>query len=492
MDLKNISANYHPSYAQGLKGKEEPTESKGINANYHPSYAQGLKAQKVEKPLPTEDKVTLTKSSASAKTKPTPKPADGKLEQEPVARKKWNILIYLGADNNLEEFEVNNVIDMEKVGSDANTNIIAQLDRGPNPSSASGGWANCKRFYITKDSDHNNINSKVIKDLGNIDSADPNKLKDFIVETSKEYPAEHTLLIINNHGAGFLGAVSDDTSGNFMSLPQIRQALEDAEKATGSKIDVVGFDACLMGQTEVGYELKDAANYLLASEETEGGPGWPYNRVINDKVLKKIQSFIKKQANQKLVSSPDDFCKHVVKVLAEVNSDIPTFSATDLSKMPEVAKASSDLAEKMIKATADKATLRSIISATQHFGGSYTPYKDFRDEYDLAKRIASDSRIKDPELKAAAQKVLEAVNNAVIAEEHSSGYPNSHGLSVYLPTYAGAGPKYGYQDTKFAQDTQWDEGIAALGKGATPPEEKDEFSFPGDPTHVHKPKSSKK
>ena len=45
----------------------------------------------------------------------------------------------------------------------------------------------------------------------------------------------------------------------------------------GKKLDVIGFDACLMSMLEVGYAMRDVGNTLVGSEELEPGPGWKYD-----------------------------------------------------------------------------------------------------------------------------------------------------------------------------------------------------------------------
>jgi hypothetical protein len=43
------------------------------------------------------------------------------------------------------------------------------------------------------------------------------------------------------------------------------------------KLDIIGFDACLMAMHEIGAVLTPYANYLLASELLEPGIGWDYS-----------------------------------------------------------------------------------------------------------------------------------------------------------------------------------------------------------------------
>src|SRR5260370_280022 len=80
-----------------------------------------------------------------------------------------------------------------------------------------------------------------------------------------------------------------DSNGTWMSLPKIQQGLQEAHQATGRKLDVVGFDACLMANTEVAHQLKDEADFLVGSQEVEGGAGWPYNRVLSKTMLDSLE-----------------------------------------------------------------------------------------------------------------------------------------------------------------------------------------------------------
>ena len=57
-----------------------------------------------------------------------------------------------------------------------------------------------------------------------------------------------------------------------MDLAEIDQALTNADVA----FDFIGFDACLMANTETALMLAEHADYLIASEETEPGIGWYY------------------------------------------------------------------------------------------------------------------------------------------------------------------------------------------------------------------------
>ena len=99
-------------------------------------------------------------------------------------------------------------------------------------------------------------------------------LAEFIKWGEATYPSERYGLILWDHGGGVLSGygVDENYSGEHLLIPSIASAVEDADV----HFDFIGFDACLMGCLECAYSLKDSADYLIASEESEAGIGWFY------------------------------------------------------------------------------------------------------------------------------------------------------------------------------------------------------------------------
>jgi len=396
-----------------------------------------------------KDQITLGGNDSSEAIKP---------------HKKWLFINYVAADCNLTLYQMKNLDQQELVGSDENTHLVAYIDVGPSPNPMDHTWSNCRTYYITKDTDTSKLNSEVIAEHGRVDMSNPETLKKFVVDAIKKFPADYVALILNDHGGGFTGAMTDDSDGGFMSVPQIKQALSEAEKETGKKIDILGFDACLMAQTEVAGELKDTAHYMTASEESEGGAGWTYNEMLGKSLAEAIK-MTQESLRQKINVEPEDFAKLLVKVNEKHQNDIPTFSAVDLTKVDGLIKATDLLAQAILK-TDDKKVVKDALSKAEHYGGWYSPYKDFHDEYHFCQLITKNT--KDPALKKAALDVLKAIETAVIANESSpTSYPNSHGLSIYGPTSVGtSGVGYGYKNLEFAKTTQWDEAIEKIAREA--------------------------
>lgn len=428
--------------------------------------------------------------------------------------KKWLFMNYIAADCNLKEFQAKNIDNQELVGSDDNTHIVAMIDIGPAPKAEEAGeaksqqvspdvqaaidfinsvdigdgpgqagatekeeraaildWSGGKTFYVTKDTQLDKINSPVIAEHGpNVNMTDPKTLTNFIVDTMKKFPADNVALIMNDHGGGWVSAMSDDTNGGSFSMPQIKQALADAEKVTGKKIDVFGFDACLMADAQAAYEFKDVANFYLASEETEGGPGWTYDNMLNGShegspkeitnSVTTAMGMLQAAMEQKITVGPEEFCKLVVKCNEEHQQDIPTFSATDLTKMDGVAQATDELAKAILK-TEEKEAVKNAILEAQSYGGGWAPYNDMHDMTHMAQLIGE--KTTDPALKKAAEGIKKAVGEAVIANEaEPTKYGDSHGLHIFAG-FDGS-EDAGYQQLGFAKDTQWDEAVKELGK----------------------------
>lgn len=372
---------------------------------------------------------------------------DGKAKEGEPAKKKWTFMYYGAGDNNLSHYIYLDVDEMEAVGSDANTNLISQLDQ------SSG---NCKRFYLQKDNQVGKITSPAAEDMGpSVDMSNPKTLTDAIVWGVTNYPAENVAVIISDHGAGTDGAVADDRDGSFgelMSPINLQKAIKDAQSITGKKLDVLGFDACLMANTEVAYQLKDCADYLIASEQTEGGYGWPYTKILTEKLLNKLQRTLRNKINV----TPKDLALKVIKDAEGSQGDLPTLSAIDMAKMNDLAKTVDAFAKELINTNTPTKKLKDLIGKTQTFYG-------FKDVYDFAQRIIDEKSIKDENLKNSCKMVIDSIKETVIAEQHSKSYPGAHGIQIDIkPTDA---PSKEYKELDFAKDTNWDEAWEKIAKG---------------------------
>lgn len=165
--------------------------------------------------------------------------------------------------------------------------------------------------------------------------SEPESLSDFISWSVKEYPADRYMLVLWDHGGGVpygfgQDALNDreDDDNDTMRVSEIA----DAIGKSGAKFDVIGFDACLMQELEIAYELEPYADYFLASEETEGGYGWYYTdgfgRLAEDPGLSSDEF------GKAMVSTYDQFNRALHN--GEPQSDA-TLSFVDMTLVPNVA-----------------------------------------------------------------------------------------------------------------------------------------------------------
>ena len=121
--------------------------------------------------------------------------------------------------------------------------------------------------------------------------AHPDSLTNFIKWAAKACPAKNYLLLLSDHGAGYMpnndlpyspvaktrNLVVDSGSGKGLTLPSLTAAIE----AAGIPVKALYFDACLMNSIEYMFELKDVVDYVVASSFLVPGIGGSYDALIN-------------------------------------------------------------------------------------------------------------------------------------------------------------------------------------------------------------------
>ncbi len=193
----------------------------------------------------------------------------------PEPAREWTIAIWLDGDNNLETYVPHDMDELERAAYGPAT-IVAQIDRIPGYMDEEGAWDGTRRYEFVADDQHGPV-SPMIEDVGEVDMGDPAALSEFLLWTHEHYPAQHYALVFWNHGGGFWIA-SDDTDGGRIDVTngELESALRPLVDLRGP-IDVVGFDACNMGQWEVAEALRGEALTMVASQAWVDGGGYAYD-----------------------------------------------------------------------------------------------------------------------------------------------------------------------------------------------------------------------
>lgn len=94
----------------------------------------------------------------------------------------------------------------------------------------------------------------------------------------ENYDTEFYDLILWDHGAGPIYGYGYDEYNKLesMSIKDIKDALNESQFIGEKKLELIGFDACLMSSIEIASMLSNYSDYMVASQEFEPGSGWNY------------------------------------------------------------------------------------------------------------------------------------------------------------------------------------------------------------------------
>ena len=266
----------------------------------------------------------------------------GNISSTPVAVSaripRWTFLVYANADNDLEPFVLQDLQEMAAQGSSPDVNVLVEVDR--HPAYTGAGVLNQPAFTQTKRFKVESGALTQLADLGETDMGAQAPLASFVEWGIRYAPAQRIALIFWDHGSGWKGFGLDATNGNSsLSLGEIRQGVTAGLAAAGrAKLDIIGFDACLMATWEVAYELRNLAEVLVASEDVEPGNGWDYTPIVE--AMRNIVSLTPATLGQTIA---DSFRAHSL-ALVPVQAPFITLSVFDLTRMSVLVNAVNGLA----------------------------------------------------------------------------------------------------------------------------------------------------
>lgn len=372
-------------------------------------------------------------------------------------QKKWTVMLYLDGDNDLAWTYPPIFNQLELAADNPNVNVIVYWD---DPSGATYYEVQFDGVYTPNEN---------VWDQGQLDSSAPSTLSDFATWAMDNYPADNYALFLSDHGSGLGGGLVEDSPYSIMDLPEMQQALATIHQATGEKIDVLYMDMCLMGMIEDAYQFREYADYYVSSEYLQWAFAEPYSQYI---------------AGIGPNSGPAEVAIHFASVYAGVaeSSGKPyTIAAADIAKLSAVVTATNQLGAALDNdLDTISVTLSTVSQIVQRFDNKQfegePPFTinsndTYVDLYDFA-RLVEQTMGGSPAITAAAQAVMNSVNNFVIYEAHGSttapsgqipvpvDLDNSHGVSIFFPAMASI--FYDEEDYDFAVGANWTTG------GATP------------------------
>lgn len=364
-----------------------------------------------------------------------------------VTTKTWTVLVYMDADNSLASYAANNIKQMEEVGSDDNINIVLLYD---STDSSTHGY-----YYVQS--------GKLVclKDTGELDMASTSTAESFVDYAATNFPASKYMLVYWDHGdavdyystssAASRGVCWDDSSASSSEhLSEVNQKAigEYAVAKFGQKLEVIGFDACLMATAEIAYQYKGIAKYLAASEQSEPANGWDWTALQTIKTTPSADGATLAKA----------ICSAYASQYSFSSSTDWTFSAMDLADYADtigkdIGTFASAARASITSDSTKAAAFKSLAASLPNFDG-YT-----KDLEAYMGAIVDDGSNMDSSVVSGASTVVADIGKLVIANEVGSTWTDkAYGCSITLKTATST-----YDDLDLCADTEWDEFCTAAG-----------------------------
>lgn len=359
----------------------------------------------------------------------------------PNLPKTATMLVYqCGSD--LETVAKEATSDMEEMIRAAHTeNLNIVLETG-----GSKKWHN---DYVAADGNYrvtitkSGISSEKISDKPK-NMGDSDTLLEFIQAGIAAYPADRYALVIWDHGLGpIFGCCHDELSDDQLTIPELCKALD----ACDVHFDWLGFDCCLMGSAEVAYAMRNYADYMVASEDSESAYGWYYKNFLTN-----WGSNISMPTKELVTQIVDDMVTYSKRVIYKEDEGA-ILSAYDLSRAEELMNAVY-LYMGDVAAIAKSDGIRKVMEArekTREFGdGDY----DLVDLYDMSLNLKTEH----------STDIRAAMNHMVV---HSASYNVENASGINLWFFRNFPEDYVYLDMTFLQfglDTKYVNMMKTLAK----------------------------
>jgi len=360
--------------------------------------------------------------------------------------REWTVVVYMGGDNDLEDEAVADLIEMQSGIPAKGVEVVVLLDRFADPTDGPADWSDTKVLRV-KPGETGTF--AVLGEPQERDTGDVTTFASFVTGVLRRFPARHHAVVVWDHGGAWTGIVTDENPAGSsakktrLSLVDVRDGLRTALHAAGLlQIDLLVFDACMMGQLEVALAVHDLATHMVGSEAIVPGTGLPYERVLPKFAETTDARAIARAVVQEYGTFSD----------GEFDSGA-TLGAFDLRKMPIVATRLDAVAKQALAAAPQQwqAIARALFYAecyevrSERVADAAAASIDL---LDLSSRLRGVPGITDDALDALQLAVASAIVERHVGAERSL----SKGLSIYGPHRAGQFDR-GYERTPLGVST---------------------------------------
>jgi hypothetical protein len=388
---------------------------------------------------------------------------------------EWTVMMYVAGDNDLEGMAPVNLDEIEGVCPSDDVKVIMLVD-------TMTLFEGTHWYFVNDGDDHMDLQGgvhrcdcdKVVGGCpGELNMGEGATLGYFVAESADYAPAENYMLVLWDHGASWYGICWDegallaDGEADCLQMHEIAEALaSSSEHLPDGRLQILGFDACLMAGIEVAYELRTHAEYMVAAVTTIPREGWAYDEVIDRMDLKEEPSPF--EVGTVIVDT------YIDKFSPCAGSGIggypyASLSLIDLSIMDALVKEGvKPFSSALLGHVTDDARKGYVQSAEAR-----TPQLQYLGELDpfvdlglFAEAIA----VRYPDMQKTCESVVELVGAAVVYFDYVTsdlgGSMTTTGMSIWYTCSWNHLHDYGgleyYATMDFGMDTDWDEFLTAL------------------------------
>jgi hypothetical protein len=430
-------------------------------------------------------------STAPAVPAPQAAAAPVNSPENPAPLKEWTVMYFINGSNNLAPYFLGDAIQIAATGESDDVNVAMEYSVMP----GGEGKSYARRLRLTR-GEGGKKTADVYGDWENRDMGDWRTLADFVSWARASFPARRYMLVVQNHGGGFVdetvrpknsnkGISYDDVSNNYIKTPELARVL-----AKTGRVDLLVLNACEMQMAEVAYEIGSGADVLIASEELDRTVFFqPAERLEHLKAFAKEDTgmiaagFI---ALRDRLVEPGNAVSYVYGTSTQtyvVGKDIPsTLSAVRTS---ELALLPGDLDRwtAAVMEAGEEDAVKFAVAYTMRLGvlkPSQQPFSQFTDLYSFVRLV--DSSTASEKVRRASSKLFTRLEKIVAwnsaANTNASGvdyYRDAHGLGIKMiplsPVRPAAVNPYvtvtvdtPYADLRLSKDSSWDEFLAWVGQ----------------------------
>ena len=422
-------------------------------------------------------------------TSGVPEPAGPAAPEAARDTKEWTVMVFMNAKNDLAnsalfglsgKWAEKDIAEMKKVGTTDKVNVV--VDYG-----TAGKGA--RRMLVGKSGLFSGGETVYSRDK-NADMGDYRRVIDFVKWSKKNFPSRRYMLILWNHGLGWLdpnmnrrssgtggskGILFDVETKNYVRTRELGEILRQS-----GYVDVFAMNACLMQMAEVAYEIKDNTGLIVASEETMPAYGFDYTKLLN--FMNSNPRADNEQISDFFIRWERDFIANGAHLIGPINLPLDSMPATISALRPKALDslpAYLDAFAGAVMRNNETGAVKTAVAGAIRFT-SLDPKNDkrkmlsaFTDLYDFARITGLNA--KSPETARAAEALMGFIKNTLVIRSlglnsdtvNGYSYSDVGGIAINmtmkvktLPPQLESVFETRYGDLALSKASQWDEFVA--------------------------------